>query len=104
MYTKYRMCVQVGQQLLKLNILKDRVTFIPLNKINPFVLHQAKLDAAKKVDGKGRGEVEGGGGGQKTDLKFILQFSVRELTLYSSFTAVIQYYEKFGEFHKTYFI
>ncbi len=45
----------MGQQLLKLNILKDRVTFIPLNKINPFVLHQAKLDAAKKVDGKGGG-------------------------------------------------
>ncbi len=45
------------------NILTQRVTFIPLNKINPFVLHQAKLDAAKKVDGKGggwRGAVAGG--------------------------------------------
>jgi hypothetical protein len=55
--------VQVGKQLLRPNILTQRVTFIPLNKINPFVLHQAKLDAAKKVDRKG---VEGGG--QETNI------------------------------------
>ena len=35
--------------MLKPGVLPRRVTFIPLDKINPFVLHQAKVNAAKKV-------------------------------------------------------
>jgi hypothetical protein len=41
--------MKVGKQLLQRGNLQRRVTFIPLNKINPHVLNQAKINAAKKV-------------------------------------------------------
>ncbi|KAK7466259.1 Structural maintenance of chromosomes protein 2 [Stygiomarasmius scandens] len=45
---------EVGSTLLKMR-LKNRVTFIPINKMNPFVVHQSKKDAADRIaPGKAR--------------------------------------------------
>lgn len=43
---------KVSQALLDKGRLQKTVTFIPLNKINPYILHQKKIAAAKRVGGK----------------------------------------------------
>ena len=51
----YNVVVQTekaGKQILERGRLQKRVTFVPLNKISPYMLNQKKLAAAKRVAGK----------------------------------------------------